>query len=69
MARGLGLGVLAWGPLGAGVLSGKYADSALAPAQRRLADVNPGRLTIARTVAEVADDLGLGSAVVALAWA
>ncbi len=25
MARGLGLGVLAWGPLGAGVLSGKYA--------------------------------------------
>jgi aryl-alcohol dehydrogenase-like predicted oxidoreductase len=24
MARGLGLTVLAWGPLGAGVLSGKY---------------------------------------------
>jgi aryl-alcohol dehydrogenase-like predicted oxidoreductase len=86
MARGLGLGVLAWGPLGAGVLSGKYASAraskgapaapgTAAPASagapdgaRRLADVDPGRLAIARTVADVARELGLSSSVVALAW-
>jgi aryl-alcohol dehydrogenase-like predicted oxidoreductase len=68
MARGLGLGVLAWGPLGAGVLSGKYADPAAPAAERRLADVDPARLAIARAVAEVAADLGLSSSAVALAW-
>jgi aryl-alcohol dehydrogenase-like predicted oxidoreductase len=36
MARGLGLGVLAWGPLGAGVLSGKYANPGTAATGRRL---------------------------------
>ncbi|MGH3420654.1 MAG: aldo/keto reductase [Streptosporangiaceae bacterium] len=68
MARGLGLGVLAWGPLGAGVLSGKYASPETPAAERRLADVDPGRLAIARAVADTADGLGLRSSVVALAW-
>ncbi len=68
MARGLGLGVLAWGPLGAGILSGKYARPAALSGQRRLADVDPGRLAIAQAVADVADSLGLTSALVALAW-
>ena len=68
MARGLGLGVLAWGPLGAGVLSGKYARPAAQGGHRRLADVDPGRLVIARAVADVADSLGLSSSLVALAW-
>jgi len=68
MARGLGLGVLAWGPLGAGVLSGKYAGPAPEDGQRRLADVDPHRLAIAQAVADVANSLGLSSSVVALAW-
>jgi hypothetical protein len=68
MARGLGLGVLAWGPLGAGVLSGKYANPDIPAAERRIADVDPGRLAIARVVADVADGPGLSSSVVALAW-
>jgi aryl-alcohol dehydrogenase-like predicted oxidoreductase len=68
MARGLGLGVLAWGPLGAGVLSGKYANAGTAATERRLADVDPGRLAIAQTVADIARDLGLSPSVVALAW-
>jgi aryl-alcohol dehydrogenase-like predicted oxidoreductase len=68
MARGLGLGVLAWGPLGAGVLSGKYASPDTPDAQRRLDDVDPGRLAIAREVASIAGELGLSSSVVALAW-
>ena len=67
MARGLGLGVLAWGPLGAGVLSGKYTSEA-ATGDRRMGDVDPARLAIAREVAAVAADLGLSPAVVALAW-
>src|SRR5947199_10746176 len=66
MARGLGLGVLAWGPLGGGVLSGKYADPDTPAAGRRLADVDPSRLAIARAVADIADRLGLTSSVVAL---
>jgi aryl-alcohol dehydrogenase-like predicted oxidoreductase len=42
MARGLGLGVLAWGPLGAGVLSGKYTS----PAQPQVTGADPARLAI-----------------------
>jgi len=68
MARGLGLGVIAWGPLGAGVLSGKYANGSQGTRERRLTDVDPARLAIARTVADVARELGLSSSVVALAW-
>src|SRR5262249_24427150 len=68
MARGLDLGVLAWGPLGSGVLSGKYARPAEQGSQRRLSDVDPRRLEIARAAAGVADELGLPSSVVALAW-
>lgn len=68
MARGLGLGVVAWGPLGAGVLSGKYARPASSAESRRLGDVDPTRLAIAAAVGEVADELGLNSSQVALAW-
>jgi aryl-alcohol dehydrogenase-like predicted oxidoreductase len=68
MARGLGLGILAWGPLGAGVLSGKYVNPDTPAAERRLADVDPSRLAIAQAVAGIADGLGLSSSVVALAW-
>jgi aryl-alcohol dehydrogenase-like predicted oxidoreductase len=68
MARSLGLGVLAWGPLGSGVLSGKYASPSSPGAERRLVDVDPGRLTIARAVADIAAELALSSSVVALAW-
>jgi aryl-alcohol dehydrogenase-like predicted oxidoreductase len=68
MARGLGLGVLAWGPLGAGVLSGKYATTAPPAEPRRLANVDPRRLAIATLVADIAGELGLTSSLVALAW-
>jgi len=57
-----------WGPLGAGILSGKYARPAALSGQRRLADVDPGRLAIAQAVTDVADSLGLTSSLVALAW-
>jgi aryl-alcohol dehydrogenase-like predicted oxidoreductase len=68
MARGLGMSVLAWGPLGAGVLSGKYASPGPATGERRLDDVPSARLAVAREAAAVAAELGLSPAVVALAW-
>jgi aryl-alcohol dehydrogenase-like predicted oxidoreductase len=68
MARGLGLGVLAWGPLGAGVLSGKYTSDGPASGGRRLTHVDPARLAIAREAATVASELALSPAAVALAW-
>ncbi len=82
MADELGLGVTAWAPLAAGLLTGKYsrgsveetdADSAQARGRLDEADLYAGSLTernlrIARTVDEIADELGTPSATVALAW-
>ena len=80
MADALGLGVLAWSPLGSGVLTGKYSAADLQPetqqgaagSRRAVAQVN-GALTarslqIAETVREVAAQAGTSPAQVALAW-
>jgi aryl-alcohol dehydrogenase-like predicted oxidoreductase len=72
MAEHFGLSVLAWAPLGAGVLTGKYTrggDVSL----RKQANEARGRtseraLAIARAVDEVADELGVTSSQVAMAW-
>jgi len=72
MAEHFGLSVLAWAPLGAGVLTGKYTrggDVSL----RKQANEARGRtseraLAIARAVDEVADELGVTSSQVATAW-
>jgi aryl-alcohol dehydrogenase-like predicted oxidoreductase len=76
MAAAFGLSVVAWGPLGAGVLTGKYTrGSAGTPDDALRAKANEARgrtseraLTIARTVDAVADELGVTSAQVATAW-
>src|SRR6185295_15026548 len=68
MARALGLGVLAWSPLAAGLLSGKYAQPG---ATGRLADrVRDDERTahLVREVGAVASELGATSSQVALAW-
>jgi len=75
-AGALGLGVLAWSPLGRGVLTGKYLDAI--PADSRAASdhlagfVEPyltDRATIVvDAVATAAEGLGLSPAEVALAW-
>jgi aryl-alcohol dehydrogenase-like predicted oxidoreductase len=77
MARALDLAVCAWGPIGGGVLSGKYNPDA-SPAQRaepgrlrenpaaaRLAERN---LRIADTVREVARETGHTPAQIAVNW-
>ena len=80
MAQALGLGVLPWSPLGGGVLTGKYGRGDLGG--ENAADVSPTRkgviastghlneraLAIAGVVGELAAELGVSRAQVALAW-
>jgi len=74
MAEAFGLTMTAWGPIGAGVLSGKYTQGAatIAEASKRFAS-NSERLTdrnlaIAAEVDRIADKLGVTATQVALAW-
>ena len=76
MAQGLGLGVVAFGCLGAGVLTGKYlddAENAEGRINRRdwpLANTakDAGVQAIARAVRDIAAELGVTPSQVALAW-
>ncbi len=75
MAEHFGLTTVAWAPLGAGVLTGKYtrADADADDSKRREGNAARGRtsersLAIARAVDAVADELGVSSAQVATAW-
>ncbi|MBK6919136.1 MAG: aldo/keto reductase [Deltaproteobacteria bacterium] len=73
MAKHFGLCVVAWAPLGAGVLTGKYTrggerDSLRADANAARGRTSDRALAIARAVDRVADELGVSSAQVATAW-
>lgn len=75
MAEHFGLSVVAWAPLAAGVLTGKYTrgEGKAEDALRKQANEQRGRtsqaaLKIAREVDAVADELGASSAQVATAW-
>lgn len=74
MARHFGLSVAAWGPLGAGVLTGKYTregvenDSLRKGGNEQRGRTGERALAIAREVDAVADELGVTSSQVATAW-
>lgn len=69
MAKALGLGITAWGPLSAGALTGKYNRPAEKGEVRRLGEQpSPKHLEIAAEVVAQADRLGVLPAQVALAW-
>jgi aryl-alcohol dehydrogenase-like predicted oxidoreductase len=69
MAGALGLSVAAWSPLAGGVLSGKFTRSGPDGATRvNPSDISERDLRIAREVDAVADELGVSSSQVALAW-
>src|SRR5690348_13084737 len=69
MADAYGLTVTAWSPLGGGVLSGKYSAGQPDTAARLSRDAISERdLGVARVVQEVATELGVTAAQVALAW-
>lgn len=68
MAAGLGLGVLAWGTLDGGVLTGKYGDGASGP--RRYGDHSPDErhATLAALVRDTAAACDASPAQVCIAW-
>ncbi|MCA9693312.1 MAG: aldo/keto reductase [Myxococcales bacterium] len=73
MAAHYDLSILAWAPLGGGVLTGKYTRGGADDSKRKAGNDARGRtseraLAIARAVDEVADELGVTSAQVAVAW-
>jgi aryl-alcohol dehydrogenase-like predicted oxidoreductase len=74
MARALDVGVTAWSPLGAGLLTGKYADRSTdgQPSLRldytKATPIDGRTLGIAREVARIADEAGITPAQAALAW-
>lgn len=73
MSRALDLGIVAWAPLAAGLLTGKYTRTDSPRGNRRL-DMTDSHarddrsLRIAREVDAVADEIGCASSQVALAW-
>ncbi|MDR6675694.1 aldo/keto reductase [Xanthomonas sp. 1678] len=80
MAEAMGLGVLPWSPLGGGILTGKYgradltdANEAGVSATRKgviasSGHLNERALAIADVVGDIAGELGVSRAQVALAW-
>ncbi|MEU0552202.1 aldo/keto reductase [Micromonospora sp. NPDC005979] len=69
MAEAYGMTVTAWSPLGGGVLSGKYNAGPPQERTRLSRDTIGDRdLSVARVVQEVAGELGVTPAQVALAW-
>lgn len=73
MARAFGLTVTPWGPLGGGVLTGKYSRGAGTPEDSKRASGNAHRLSernmsIAKAVDAVADELGKSSTQVSMNW-
>jgi aryl-alcohol dehydrogenase-like predicted oxidoreductase len=72
MARAMGMGVLPWGPLKSGFLSGKYSSGSTGPVDTARADLvgvpGPADYPVIDTVNEIAAELGASPAAVALAW-
>ncbi|MEV4252347.1 aldo/keto reductase [Spirillospora sp. NPDC049652] len=68
MAESFGMTVAAWSPLANGILSGKYNSGTATRTRLDPSQVSDHDLAVAKTVGEVADELGATSAQVALAW-
>ena len=67
-----GVGIMAWAPIGAGILSGKYSKDGPQPAGGRFHELNP-RLTlraieIADAIKPLAEEKGCTPAELSLAW-
>ncbi|MEU4091727.1 aldo/keto reductase [Streptomyces sp. NPDC026673] len=72
MAQALGMGVMPWGPLKSGFLSGKYSSTATGPVDTTRAHLvgAPGQADypVIDAVNAVAGEVGVSPAAVALAW-
>ncbi|EFH83449.1 aldo/keto reductase [Ktedonobacter racemifer] len=70
MAEAYGMSVATWGPLADGLLSGKFTRASRVEARTRLspATISERDHAVVRVVQEVADQLGITPAQVAIAW-
>ncbi|MGS2648522.1 aldo/keto reductase [Streptosporangium sp. LJ11] len=72
MAQALGMGVMAWGPLKSGFLSGKYSSAGTGPVDTARAQLvgAPSKAdhVVIDALNDVAGDVGASPAQVALAW-
>ena len=72
MAQAMGMGVLPWGPLKSGFLSGKYSSGAAGAVDTTRAALvgapGPADFPVIDTVNEIAAEIGASPAAVALAW-
>lgn len=70
MAEAYGMSVATWGPLADGLLSGKFTRSGSVETRTRLspATISEHDHAVVRVVQEVADQLGVTPAQVAIAW-
>ncbi|AFM05872.1 putative oxidoreductase, aryl-alcohol dehydrogenase like protein [Bernardetia litoralis DSM 6794] len=70
MAKDFELAITPWSPLGSGILTGKYNDKMIEGSRLSSESVkyNEHNLNIAKKVVEVAQNLGVSAAQVALAW-
>ena len=72
MAQSMGMGVMPWGPLRSGFLSGKYSSTATGPAETARAGFagvpGPAEYLVIDLVNEIAAETGASPAAVALAW-
>ena len=68
MARELGLGVVGWGPLNGGALTGKHLAAANTPARKTAEQIPPRTRKIAETIMGVAAEIGATPSQVAIAW-
>jgi aryl-alcohol dehydrogenase-like predicted oxidoreductase len=71
MGRDMDIAITAWSPLASGILSGKYTRGG--DGQKRLDTIpfherDDHKMAVARVVDQVADEMGVSSAQVALAW-
>jgi len=72
MAQAMGMGVMPWGPLRSGFLSGKYSSTADGPADTARAGFaglpTPTQYQVIDLVNDIAAETGTSAAAVALAW-
>ena len=72
LCRSMDMAITAWSPLASGILSGKYTravdESKRLDTQSGLHSLSDASLETARVVDGIADELGVSSAQVALAW-
>jgi aryl-alcohol dehydrogenase-like predicted oxidoreductase len=72
MCHSLDMAITAWSPLASGILAGKYSREASGESKRLdtipFHELDEKKLAVARAVDSVADELGVSSAQVALAW-